>query len=200
MTIPALPNWDCETLAGLVTERSDILPILGDVFREHGIEGASLSIITEATGLGKGSLYHFFPGGKEEMMEAVLAEIGDWFEHQVFQPLETTDDPERAVNDMLDAVLDYFHSGRRVCLIGALSLAKTRDPFSEPIQLYFTRWLKTLARALERLGHSRKRAKEISEMIVLGIQRALVLARASDDRAIFTRTIGRLRTDVAPVG
>ena len=200
MTIPASQNWDCETAARLVTERSDILPILGEVFREHGVEGASLSTITEATGLGKGSLYHFFPGGKDEMVEAVLAEIGDWFEQHVFQPLETTDDPERAVNDMLDAVLDYFHSGRRVCLIGALSLAKTRDSFSEPIQLYFTRWLKTLARALERLGHSRKRAKELSEMIVLGIQGALVLARASDDRAIFTRTIGRLQTDVAPVG
>jgi len=94
MTIPAFPNWDCETLAGLVTERSDILPILGDVFREHGIEGANLSIIAEATGLDKGSLYHFLPGGKDEMMEAVLAEIGDWFEQHVFQPLETTDDPE----------------------------------------------------------------------------------------------------------
>lgn len=200
MTIPASQNWDCETAAKLVTERSDILPILGEVFREHGVEGASLSTITEATGLGKGSLYHFFPGGKDEMVEAVLAEIGDWFEQHVFQPLETTDDPERAVNDMLDAVLDYFHSGRRVCLIGALSLAKTQNSFSEPIQLYFKRWLKTLARALERLGHSRKRAKELSEMIVLGIQGALVLARASDDRAIFTRAIGRLRTDVAPVG
>ena len=139
MIIQAFPNSDCETLAGLVTEHSDILPILGGVFREHGIESASLSIITEGTGLGKGSLYHFFPGGTEEMMEAVLAEIGNWFEYQVFQPLETTDDPVRAVNDMLDAALDYFQSGRRVCLIGALSLAKTRDSFSESIQLYFRR-------------------------------------------------------------
>ncbi len=104
------------------------------------------------------------------------------------------------MNDMLDAVLEYFHSGRRVCLIGALSQAKTRDSFSALIQLYFKRWLKTLARALERFAHSRKRAKEISEMIVLGIQDALVLARASGDPAIFTRTIARLRTDVAPVG
>lgn len=134
------------------------------------------------------------------MMEAVLAEIGNWFEYQVFQPLETTDDPVRAVNDMLDAALDYFQSGRRVCLIGALSLAKTLVAFSESIQLYFRRWLKTLAQALERLGHSCKRAKKFSEMIVLGIQGALVLARASDDVAIFTRTIARLRTDVTPVG
>jgi hypothetical protein len=44
-------------------------------------EGASLSLISEATGLGKGCLYHFFPGGKEEMADAVLSEIDGWFEN-----------------------------------------------------------------------------------------------------------------------
>ncbi|HKX35432.1 MAG TPA: TetR/AcrR family transcriptional regulator, partial [Rhizorhapis sp.] len=52
-------------MAKTVKERSDIIPVLGEVFREHGFEGASLAIISARTGLGKGSLYHFFPGGKE---------------------------------------------------------------------------------------------------------------------------------------
>ena len=64
----------------IVAERSDTLPVLAEVFREHGYEGASLSLISKATGLGKGSLYHFFPGGKEEMADAVLSEIDGWFE------------------------------------------------------------------------------------------------------------------------
>jgi hypothetical protein len=29
--------------------------------------------------LGKGSLYHFFPGGKEDMAKAVLDEVAVWF-------------------------------------------------------------------------------------------------------------------------
>ena len=60
-------------MARIVMERADVLPMLGEVFREHGFEGASLAAITARTGLGKGSLYHFFPGGKEEMAAAVLA-------------------------------------------------------------------------------------------------------------------------------
>ena len=52
-----------------VAGRDELLPALGEVFRAHGYEGASLTAITAATGLGKGSLYHFFPRGKEQMAE-----------------------------------------------------------------------------------------------------------------------------------
>ena len=59
----------------LVTERADTLPALAVVFRECGYDGASLALIGQHTRLGKGSLYHFFPGGKEEMADAVLGEM-----------------------------------------------------------------------------------------------------------------------------
>jgi TetR/AcrR family transcriptional repressor of lmrAB and yxaGH operons len=58
-----------------VATRPDIIPALAEVFREHGYEGASLALLGDATGLGKGSLYHFFPNGKEEMAAAVLDAI-----------------------------------------------------------------------------------------------------------------------------
>ncbi|MEM8810542.1 MAG: TetR/AcrR family transcriptional regulator, partial [Cyanobacteria bacterium P01_G01_bin.38] len=35
---------------------------LTPVFRRYGYEGASLSMLSKATGLGKASLYHHFPG------------------------------------------------------------------------------------------------------------------------------------------
>ena len=53
-----------------------MLGALGEVFRAHGYEGASLTLITQATGLGKGSLYNFFPDGKEQMAAEVLAHAG----------------------------------------------------------------------------------------------------------------------------
>ena len=40
--------------------RGDILASLAEVFRAHGYEGATLALISEATGLGKGSLYGAF--------------------------------------------------------------------------------------------------------------------------------------------
>jgi len=49
------------------TERHDVIPTLGELFRENGFSGTSLADITHRTGLGKGSLYHFFTNGKKEM-------------------------------------------------------------------------------------------------------------------------------------
>jgi AcrR family transcriptional regulator len=151
-------------MARLVAERADILPILGELFREHGYEGASLALITERTGLGKGSLYHFFPGGKEEMAAAVLEEIERWFETNIFRPLREAADPLAAIAETLDATEAYFRSGRRVCLVGAFALDDTRDRFAQAISRYFTAWRDALASALERNEVSLARLSERSPL------------------------------------
>ena len=177
----------------VVAERTDALPALAEVFREHGYEGASVSLISRATGLGKGSLYHFFPGGKEEMASTVLAEIGGWFEANVFAPLRDADEPEVAITAMFNAVSAYFRSGQRVCLVGALALGDTRDRFAEAVRGYFARWVDALAGALARGGRPREAAVASAEEAVAGIQGAIVLARALARTEIFERTVERLR-------
>ena len=176
----------------IAAERADILPALGEVFREHGFDGASLSVIGERTGLGKGSLYHFFPGGKEEMAEAVLAEIDGWFAAHIFAPLRDETDAARAIARMFKSVEDYFRSGRRVCLVGALALNDSRDLFARRIKSYFARWDEALTRALIRAGHG-KNAKALSEETLAAIQGGLVLARAMNDPALFQRTLARIK-------
>ncbi|HET6618833.1 MAG TPA: TetR/AcrR family transcriptional regulator [Dongiaceae bacterium] len=176
-----------------VAERADALPALGEAFREHGFEGASLARIGERTGLGKGSLYHFFPGGKEEMAAAVLAEIDAWFEANVFMPLREDADAARAIARMFKAVDDYFRSGRRVCLIGALALNDSRDLFARRIRGYFAEWTEALADALVRAGHNRRRAHALAEETLAAIQGALVLARAMHDPAVFQRALARCK-------
>jgi AcrR family transcriptional regulator len=179
-------------LARTVFEKADVIPLVAEIFRELGYEGASLSRITERTGLGKGSLYHFFPGGKEEMAAAVLADVDAWFVVNVFEPLERND-PTPAISQMWRAVEDYFRSGRRVCLVGAFALDETRDRFGQSIQRYFVRWIEALRGALIRSGKGDDAAACLAEEVVIGIQGALVLARATGDNAIFSRTLVRLK-------
>ena len=175
-----------------ITERADIVAVLGEVFRTHGYEGTSLALITQATGLGKGSLYHFFPGGKEEMAAAVLAEIDGWFEANVFTALR--DDPSAAaITAMFDAVDRYFHSGGRVCLVGVFALSDTRDRFAQVVRNYFAAWIEALAAALQAYGHAKGDAHALAVDITGGIQGALVLARASDDAALFSHALARLK-------
>jgi TetR/AcrR family transcriptional regulator, lmrAB and yxaGH operons repressor len=179
-------------MARLVHEKSDVVPMIGEVFREFGYEGASFSRITMRTGLGKGSLYHFFPGGKEEMGRTILAHVDDWFAREIFAPLER-EPPREAIAHMWKAVDDYFRSGRRICLVGAFALDETREFFAAEIKAYFFRWIAALQSALLRAGASEAEARLLAEAVVGGIQGALVLARALDDPAVFSRQIDVLR-------
>ena len=174
-------------------ERSDVIPLLGEIFREHGYAGTSLSTITERTGLGKGSLYHFFPDGKDEMARAVLDEVADWFDIQVFAPLRDSGDPTAGIDHMFRAVMQFFHSGRRVCLVGTFALDATRDRFAAEVQSYFAAWTRALAAALRRSGLQTRVARATAEDVVAGIQGALVLARSQDDPALFVRAMKRLQ-------
>jgi len=167
---------------------------LAEVFREHGFEGASLTHISKATGLGKGSLYHAFPGGKDDMAAAVLADIDGWFEDNVFVPLGATDiQASRTLDVMLDACVEYFECGGRVCLVGVFALNATRDMFADAVNGYFRRWEVALHAALLRAGASPADAKALAEDVLAGVQGGLVLARAFDDNSYFEREINRLR-------
>ena len=180
-----------------IAERSDAIAALGEVFRKHGYSGASLAEITEQTGLGKGSLYHFFPDGKQEMAEAVLEDVSCWFEVHVFTPLQDPAAPMDAIEHMFEAVDTYFHSGERICLLGAFALGDTRERFKAPINDYFTRWTDALTKALQRTGFTRTQARHTAEEVVVAIQGALVIARSRQDSQVFARTLKRLRLHIA---
>jgi AcrR family transcriptional regulator len=171
---------------------SDAVPLLAEVFRTYGFEGASLARISEGTGLGKGSIYNFFPGGKEEMAEAVLDEIDGWFRSQVFAPLRAATDVRQGLTDMFKAVGRYFLSGRKVCLVGVFALGHERDRFAVKVQSYFAEWVQALAAALQRGGRDAGTALALAEEVVGGIQGALVLARAADEPELFMRALARM--------
>lgn len=175
----------------IILEKADIIPLLGEVFRRYGFDGTSIALISEHTKLGKGSLYHFFPGGKDEMAKAALADIGDWFETNIFLPLKHNETD--ALAKMFSAVEKYFKTGRRICLIGALALVETRDRFAEEIQRYFSRWLDVLTAHLRHLGHDEAQALQLATSTIAGIQGAIIVTQALNDEQYFTNVMQSLR-------
>jgi AcrR family transcriptional regulator len=58
------------TAKGAAT-RQRIVDGAGDEIREHGIAAVTLDDICRRTGTGKSQLFHYFPGGREELLLAV---------------------------------------------------------------------------------------------------------------------------------
>jgi TetR/AcrR family transcriptional repressor of lmrAB and yxaGH operons len=182
-----------------MTDRSAAIPALAEAFREHGFEGASLVQLCEATGLGKGSLYHFFPGGKDEMAAAVLADVHAWFTHAIFEPLRSAPlGDAAAISAMFDAVADYFRSGRRVCLQGAFALGRERDRFADTIRSYFEQWITSLAAALQSSGRGEPAARAAAIEVVAAIQGGIVLSRALNQPEVFIQVIEDQRARLRP--
>lgn len=182
-------------MAKPATTRAAVIPVLAEAFREHGYEGASMGILQDATGLGRGSLYHFFPGGKVEMAGAVLADIRAWFHEHEFAPLHSNDGTVEAatlgIRTMFDAVDTCFRSGRRICLPGAFALGRERDQFDDAVRGYFSEWIDTLTAALDIAGTAEPRARAIQ--IVATIQGGITLAPALNDPHAFEVVLHAVR-------
>src|SRR5258707_12130921 len=88
----------------------------------------------------------------------VLTSIDRWFVDNIYKPLRTSTDPAKGIADMFAAVDDYFRSGQRVCLGGAVGLGASRDLFDGKVKTYFAGWSASLAAALRAAREDRELA------------------------------------------
>jgi TetR/AcrR family transcriptional regulator, lmrAB and yxaGH operons repressor len=174
-------------------DKAQAVAAIAELFREHGYHGTSYAQIIKASGLGKGSLYNYFPGGKEEIAKAVLKQIDCWFEENIFAPLDTNQDPEKVLEKMFATVDTYFAGGQRICLLGSFALYDAKEPFSAEIKSYFQRWITALSTYLQKQGLSEQESRNLAYSAMVTIQGGLVMAQAINDTDIFTQAISEAK-------
>lgn len=151
---------------------------LAAVFRDVGFEGASLALLSQASGLQKASLYHRFPGGKRQMAEEVLAAALGWLEENVLAPLKR-DGPAAARLAVVVESLDGFYSGgNKACLLNMLASPRLQDgPFSPAIKGAFEALIDAFAKLARDVGRPPAAAHACAERVVTMLQGSLVLSR-----------------------
>lgn len=172
--------------------RETYLPILFQLFRQHGYDGVSLAGIAEATGLGKASLYHHFPGGKAEMMQATLEYTQRWFSENVMPVLQQEGPALARLEQMCDRLNNLYASGEQPCLLAALVAGAPRDDFQKLVKARLQLLVGAIAAVLTAAGLDPELAWQRGEDAVITIQGALILARGIDDSAPFQRAIAQL--------
>ena len=170
----------------------DLLQRLTRVFQDHGFEGASLSRISEATGLEKASLYHRFPGGKDQMAEAVMAHVGRWFVENLLAPLRETGPVAARIRETGRRLQAFYEDGSRSCLLDTLSLRDGSRALHEAVGRTYAAWRDSFAAAAREAGLPAGLARRRAEEAIMSIHGALVLARAMGDTKPFVRALARL--------
>ena len=83
----------------MATTRDRIIVATNELFRRHGYNGTSLSQISDAANAPIGSIYHFFPGGKEALAVAVVETTGAVYRDLFISIVTEADDPAAAYVD-----------------------------------------------------------------------------------------------------
>jgi TetR/AcrR family transcriptional regulator, lmrAB and yxaGH operons repressor len=169
--------------------KTKYLPCLLSLFRQHGYDGATLSKISEATGLGKASLYHHFPKGKDEMVTTVLDYLQDFMQQNILSGLQSEGDVFAKFQRMCDRFNEVYEGGKKPCLFAILLLGSSRDIFHGQVKTIFQTWVDEMAKVFLESGLEQKLAKEQAEDVAIAIQGALILTHGLDDISIFQRVL-----------
>lgn len=121
-------------------DRQDLLRTCWTVFHRHGYYNTSISMLAEATGLGKSGLLHHF-SSKVTLMQAVLEFARNSFQDYVLAVIKEDLPWEQRLEKMLRRQARLAKIDRRGCFYANTALETGREEiFKEIITATFEEW------------------------------------------------------------
>lgn len=180
-----------------LVEDDVLIERLSKAFRSVGYEAASLTMLSRVTGLKKASLYHRFPGGKEQMGSEVLQNARAWLVAHILQPLSGNGSPEERIAAMARELDHFYQGGAQACLLNLLSSPVSCDgPFKTAIRQMFEAFVGTLEGVVAETGCPKRVARDRAERAVALIQGSLVMARGMGSTEPFRKVLKGLPSEL----
>lgn len=167
--------------------RDRIITATNELLRRNGYHGTSLSQISEASAATTGSIYHFFPGGKEalvcEVIEVTAAVYRELFEAIMGDSAGVAAGAElffQSAGDVLESS-GYIDP----CPIGTIAreVANTSEPLRLAAAAAFDSWIAAGTEMFTRAGIDDGQADELATVLVSMIEGMFVLSRTQRSTA-----------------
>jgi TetR/AcrR family transcriptional repressor of lmrAB and yxaGH operons len=163
-------------VAGGVRERMVASAV--NLLARRGLQSTSFSEVLEDSGAPRGSVYHHFPGGKDQMIGSALDAAGE-------RAIELLD---RKAGAPAEEIATWFlHIWREVlvrgkfeagCAVLAVAVAADSPELLDQTARVFRAWRRRLAELLEQGGLQADDAARFAAVLVASSEGAVVLARA----------------------
>jgi TetR/AcrR family transcriptional regulator, lmrAB and yxaGH operons repressor len=167
--------------------------------QHHGVAGMSFTEVLRESGAARGAIYHHFPGGKLQLV-AQAAELNG---HQVCGHLADlpSDSPQTVVAGFLDLVRPVVEASANGggCAVAAVTVdtdlesSRAKENAAEEPDLRriadvaFSAWSDQLSERLAAAGLELDRAQDLATTLIILLEGAHVLCRASRTLAPFDR-------------
>ena len=154
--------------------RERILYATAELFRRQGYSGTGLKQVVAEADAPFGSLYHHFPGGKQQLADEVIRGGGAFFQALVTAVYDEAATPGESVTAVFEGAAETLASAASQvacpCATVALHVASTIEQLRRATAEVFEQWTAALT---ERLG-DRDRALAV----IAALEGAFVLCRA----------------------
>ena len=169
----------------MVATRDRIVAASLELMRHNGYAGTGVKAILVASDAPYGSLYHHFPGGKEELGAVTIREGGLAYLALVESFFPAGVDVFDAVGEFFAGAAAFVESTEFVdaCPIATIAgeIAGTSEPMRNAAAEAFASWLAVLELRFTEAGIGPDRAHELAVEFFCGIEGAFLLSRTTRD-------------------
>jgi AcrR family transcriptional regulator len=164
------------------TTRDRIIDSSAELFRRQGYGATGVKQIVRAANAPFGSIYHFFPGGKEQLGAETIRSSGQlYFELFATMAMQAP--------DVLSAVAEFFAGAAETleetdyadaCPIAtvALEVASTSEPLREATAEVFDSWISGATEYFTAAGIQRDTARQLAFEMLSLLEGAFIFCRA----------------------
>ena len=163
--------------------RSRIRDAAATLFRREGYAATGLKRIASESAAPFGSIYHFFPGGKEQLAEDVVRTAGAAYGHMVAALLNSVADPLESLANAFDRAAANLEAAdyADACPIATLALevASSNETLRVATAQVFDGWITEGTEWFARWTPDRATARWLCQSMIMLLEGAFVLSRAA---------------------
>jgi TetR/AcrR family transcriptional regulator, lmrAB and yxaGH operons repressor len=165
--------------------RAKLVAATGRLLNRQGYHATGLAQIIDDSGAPRGSLYFYFPGGKEELACAALEASGNEWRARIEAIVDASPDLGEAVVAVCRALADAMESSsfELGCPMATVALeASASSPaVRATVEAHYLGWRHAVAAKLESIGVAAPHARELATFVISSMEGAMLLAKVTRD-------------------
>lgn len=147
----------------------------------QGYHATGVNQILEESGAPKGSLYYYFPQGKEGLAVEAIERTSRVIEGRIREAMTAVSDPGEAISGFLLTLSGYvqasgFSGGGPITAV-ALEAASTNERINAACRHAYLLWQTAVADKLRQSGYPDERARRLAVLTISAIEGAIILCR-----------------------
>jgi len=163
--------------------REQILKTTCDLLEKQGYHGTGLNEIVKESGAPKGSLYYYFPAGKEQITAEAVLQSGQTTAERIRTGLKASSSAPKAIHDFILLIaenVEYsgFAAGSPLTAV-AMETATQSERINLACREAYHMLQHVFTEKLVESGYSKVKAEELGTFITASIEGGIILSRTS---------------------